>query len=342
VKAYDIRIWPVNEESVWRTVEIGDRQTLHQLGNVIREEFGLKGDHLYAFFMGEKPYSSRVAYGGPNADTRRQANKTTIGSLGLKKGRKFLFLFNFTEDRSYQLLVQRILSAPDNAVLPRVSVRTGKLPAPPRPAAADANSLGPLRPLADRLQSVADAWSQGKRPSKAALLEEVALARTFDEKVAGRWQKIRSLERETGSDISGWLVGLPEALVAEGLADEALDIIDRFAGLEHISFLSDKPLVFLKAGRTEEAKQEAEANTRRFPEDAWVWAKAGNLLWQAGDAGKAERLLRRALEIAGSAQYLRESILERLLSLLEETGKTQAARDLAEAENRRRARNERS
>ena len=48
-----------------------------------------------------------------------------------------------------------------------------------------------------------------------------------------------------------------------------------------------------------------------------------------------------ALDLAGNTQYLRDSVLERLLSLLEEQGKEQAARDLAEAEKARRSRRER-
>jgi tetratricopeptide (TPR) repeat protein len=289
--------------------------------------------------MGEKPYSSRVAYGGPNADTRRHALKTNLGSLGLKKGKRFLYLFDFTADRAFLLQVGRVFSVGDSVPLPRVVARGGK--APPRDPGPEGPAMGPLKALADRLGTIANAWGKGKRPSKSALLDEVALARDLDEKLAGRWQLLRLLERETGSDISGWLVALPEALVAEGLVAEAVDIVDRFAGLEILSFLSDKPLVLLKAGRVDEARQEADANTRRFPEDAWVWAKAGNLFWQAGDTGRAERLLRRALELAGSTQYLREHVLERLLALLEETGKSAAAHDLAEAEKRRRSRNER-
>ncbi len=85
----------------------------------------------------------------------------------------------------------------------------------------------------------------------------------------------------------------------------------------------------------------AGAATARFPEDAWVWAKSASVLARAGRPLDAERGYRRALELAGNAQYLRDGILERLLALLEEQGKAGAARDLAEEEKRRRARNER-
>jgi tetratricopeptide (TPR) repeat protein len=342
MKAYEIKTWPMSDDRVWRIVEISDRQTLHQLGQLLQDEFRLHGNHLYCFYMGEKPYNAKVAYGGPHADTPRQAVKTSMGSLGLKRGRRFLYVYDFAEDRVLRLQIQRVRTVSDASGYPRVSKRNGRVP-----EAADSarkgrkRELGPLKALAGELGSIAEAWSQGKRPSKAALRHELELARTLDDRLQGEWEKLKLLERHTGHDVSGWLVALPEALAAEGLAAEALDVIEKFAGFEPVSFLSDKPLVLVKTGQEEEAKQEAEANTRRFPEDAWVWAKAGDLFRRLGDAGRAETLLRKALELAGNALYLRESVLERLLALLEEAGKSQAARELTEAEQRRRARSER-
>jgi len=338
VKAYEIKIWPLENDKVWRIVEISDRQTLHHLSGVIKEEFRLTGDHLYCFYLGEKPYDSKVAYGGPNCDTEKQAVKTNLGALGLRKGRRFLFLYDFTEDRTFRLQVQRVRNVSDSSGFPNVAKRAGSIPAPPsREREEEPEAVGVF---ASRVGPVAESWSQGKRPSRSSLRGEYELAKELGGVGGEKSELVRALERKTGNDVSGWLVALPEALAAEGMVSEALELIDSFVELEPVSFLSDKPLVLFKAGRRDEARKEAEDNLDRFPEDGWVWAKTGNLLWQLGEKQRAERVLKRALELAGSAQYLRDTVLERLLALLEDVGKSQEARQLAEAEEKRRAKPE--
>ncbi len=341
MKAYEIKFWPAKTDRVWRLVEVSDRQTLHQLSEVVRDEFALSGGHLYCFYMGEKPYNAKTAYGGPCADTERQAVKTSLGSLGMKRGKRFVYVYNFAEDQLFRFHVQRVRNISDAGRLPRVTKRNGSVPRAKEAQEPRRPKVGALKSISKRLSSIADAWSQGKRPSKASLRQEYELALELDRLVGGDWENVKLLERETGSDISGWLVALPEALAAEELIEEALETIEKYAGLEPISFLSDKPLILVKAGREDAARQEAEANADRFPDDGWVWAKTGDLFWQVGDKGRAEHFLRRALELAGNAQYLRESVLERLLALLEDMGKSSAARELAETEQKRRSRSER-
>ena len=343
MRAYEIRIAPVDDDRTWRLVEIGDRQTLHRLNQLIRDEFALRGNHLYCFYVGGDPYLSKLAYGGPRADTRREATRSNLGNLGLKKGKRLTYVYNFTEDRVFQLNVQRVHGVADGTKLPRVTKRQGKVPEP-RPPEDDGKRKDVHRAFKDvtaRLRSTAEAWSQGKRPSRSALKQELALALELGKRVSGEWETIKLIELHTSSDISGWLIALPEALAAEGLIDEALGVIEVFSELEPQSFLGDKPLILCKAGREQEAKESAEANTERFADDAWIWAKAGDVAWQSRDTAVAETSLRRALELAGKTQYLRESILERLLALLEETGKSDAAQELAEAEKKRRSRSDR-
>jgi tetratricopeptide (TPR) repeat protein len=342
VRLYELKIWPKSQENVWRMVDVTDRQTLAHLHETIRNEFGLTGDHLYCFYLSDKAYDPKKAYGGPRADTSCFADKTNFASLGLKRGRRFLDLFDFAAEHFFHVLVQRVRGAPDNGRFPAVSGRQGKFalppvenPPPPEP------TRGPCDDIENELRTIAIAWSQGKRPSKGALKKEYDLSVGFAERVKGDWSVVKRVERKTGADVSGWIVGLPEALAAEGFFEEALALIEKFAELEPESLLGDRGFVLLKAGRTEDAVQAVSAVTTRFNEDAWVWAKGADVLSRAGKPADAERAYRRALDLAGNAQYLRDSILERLLALLEEQGKTNAAHDLAEDEKRRRARNER-
>ena len=171
MRGYDIKITPVKDDRLWRIVEISDRQTLHQLSGIVRDEFSLIGNHLYCFYLGEKPYNARTAYGGPAADTRRLAVKTTLGSLGLKKGKRFLYVFDFAADRIFRLQVQRIHNVGDPSKLLRITKRHGQVARPSRSSEETKRkeALAELGDMSERLGSVADSWSQGKRPSKASV-----------------------------------------------------------------------------------------------------------------------------------------------------------------------------
>jgi tetratricopeptide (TPR) repeat protein len=331
----------MNQENVWRAVDVTDRQTLHHLHETLKAEFGLPGEHLYCFYLSDKAYDPKKAYGGPRADTLQQADKTNFASLGMKRGRRFLYLFDFTAEHFFSVLVQRVRGAPENGRFPAVSGRQGKLILPPVENATPEKPRGPCDDLENELRTVAAAWSHGKRPSKGALRKEYDLAVVLAGRVGGDWGVVKRIERKTGTDVSGWIVGLPEALAVEGFFEEALGVIDKFTELEPEALLGDRGAVLLKAGRADEAVQAVSVATTRFNEDAWVWAKGADVLARAGKPADAERAYRRALERAGNAQYLRDSILERLLALLEAQGKTDAAHGLAEEESRRRSRNER-
>jgi len=339
VRLYELKVWPLEQEGVWRAIDVTDRQSLHHLHETIKVEFGLAGQHLYCFYLSDKAYDAKKAYGGPGADTPHHADKTNFASMGLKRGRRFLYLFDFTAERFFRVLVQKVRGAPDGGRFPAVSGRQGRLPAPEKPAPDDSRAA--CGPIENDLRAAAAAWAQGKRPSKGALKREHDLAVALVERAKGDWGMVKRLERRLGVDVSGWIAGLPEALAAEGFTAEALAVIDRFAELEPESLLGDRGVVLVGAGRIDEAVEAVGAATSRFPEDAWVWAKGASVLARAGKPLEAERGYRRALELAGNAQYLRDGILERLLALLEEQGKAGAAHDLAEEENRRRSRNER-
>ncbi len=335
MRAYEIKIWPEGQESIWRLVGAADKHTLHQLSLVINREFGLHGEHLYCFYMGDKPYDSKTAYGGPNAEAPRLATKASLGTIGLKRGRRFVYLFNFVDERLFRCQVERVANVNRCPPMPEVLKRAGSVPvSQPKPPPELPQELEALE---EELKRAAEAASEGKRRSKETLTREFELARKLAGIVAGRWDLVRALEKRTQADISGWLVALPEALASEGLVDQALEVIDRFTELEPSSFLNEKPLLLAQAGKLEEAARQAEENVQAFEGDPWITAKAAELFSRIGRTERAEELFRKALDQAGNAYYLRDVILERLLALLEETGKSEAARRLAEAEERRRA-----
>lgn len=339
MRGYVIKVWPVVEEDAWRVVEANDRQNLHHLHHLIRTEYGLQGEHLYSFYMGGEPYEAKRAYGCPRADTPHVAGRTSLGSLGLKKGRRFAYVFDFSQERVFGLLVQSVRNNAEDLKLPRVVTRHGPQVTPASDPAPE--GLGDLEPFVGDVRSVAASTAAGKRFSRTVLQTQHALAVKLADAIGGDPARFHLLEKRCGEDVSGWIVSLPESLAAEGLFDEALDVIARYEPLEPEALAGDRALILLHAGQRQEAMAAAEANIQRFPDDAWVRTKSGDVCWKAGEPARAERLYRKALELAGSANYLREALLERLLSLLEEQGMSQAAKELAEQESRRRSRGDR-
>jgi len=60
-------------------------------------------------------------------------------------------------------------------------------------------------------------------------------------------------------------------------------------------FLGDRAVILAEAGRREDALRQVEKNLARFPEDAWVRIKAGDVYRELGDAAAAEAAYRHTL-----------------------------------------------
>ncbi|WP_049773497.1 shikimate kinase [Salisediminibacterium selenitireducens] len=83
--------------SVSREMIVSQETTLAELHGMILEAFDLTDDHLYAFFLDGILYSEPAVY-APQADEEHRADEVTIGSLGLRKGQSFVYVYNFVHE----------------------------------------------------------------------------------------------------------------------------------------------------------------------------------------------------------------------------------------------------
>jgi len=85
-------------------IEIRGDQTLHHLHKAIYQAFERYDEHLYAFFMSNKPWDAASEYSVPHPDSN--AKRARIDSLALNPKRKCLYLFDFGDEwwHSVQLL----------------------------------------------------------------------------------------------------------------------------------------------------------------------------------------------------------------------------------------------
>ena len=88
-------------------IEIRGDQTLHHLHKAIFKTFERYDEHLYAFFMSNKPWDAASEYSVPHPDSNaKNAKRARIDSLALNPKSKCLYLFDFGDEwwHSVQLL----------------------------------------------------------------------------------------------------------------------------------------------------------------------------------------------------------------------------------------------
>ncbi len=346
-RVLNIKVWPERNDRIWRLISISEDKTLKDLQQIISREFQLAGDHLWCFYLGDAPFFSKHAIGGPRAGTERKAAKTSLKSLQVKRGGRFYFVFDFCDHQVFALQVKRFFNKTEKGQNSRVIKRHGKA-RPVSTAGEEAREeerkqlQRRFEGLSDEVVSVVGAWVENRQFTKSELRSGFNLARGLHERIKGDWTVVTQLEKLLVCDISGWLIALPELLNREGLSEEALEVIGMYLDLEPHSFLSDKPLVLLATGREDAAREQVVKNTEYFADDPWIWTKGGDVLWRMKENREAEAYYRKALELVGKHHYLRDLILERLLTLLEELGDSDAAKELAQKEEKHRSKNARS
>lgn len=96
--------------SCYRYIQIGKQKTLGALSEAILSAFEFDDDHCHAFFMDDRYWSSLNAYYSDDMDEGcRISYKMPLGRLGLEKGDKFKYLFDFGDEWRFQCRVMQEL-----------------------------------------------------------------------------------------------------------------------------------------------------------------------------------------------------------------------------------------
>jgi len=132
-------------EEIWRTIAIREGQTLHDLHAIIFEAFDREEEHLYSFFFPHtrvrnfdlrKIYKSSDEYTHPYTredqgvfeSNAQDASTVSIGTLGLKKGQEFYYLFDFGDSWWHQITVEKTGEEADEGTYPGIVERKGASP----------------------------------------------------------------------------------------------------------------------------------------------------------------------------------------------------------------------
>ncbi|MEN6568262.1 MAG: plasmid pRiA4b ORF-3 family protein [Veillonellales bacterium] len=124
-KMYVIKVlW---KRGIWRRIQLSSRHTLHDLHKVILDAYEFDDDHLYAFFMEGKPWRGE-AYWSPQNDEGPYADKIKLGSLNLEVKQKFLYLYDFGDEWTFSVQVEKIVETDAPALKPMILESRGEAP----------------------------------------------------------------------------------------------------------------------------------------------------------------------------------------------------------------------
>ena len=129
VSVYVFKVSLKESPKIWRKIEIKGNQTLHHLHKAIFEAYERYDEHLYAFFMSNKPWDRSSEYGLPDPERSvKNSKRARIDSLDLQMKRKFLYLFDFGDDWWHSIQLLGIKGEELKNTYPRVIESQGEAP----------------------------------------------------------------------------------------------------------------------------------------------------------------------------------------------------------------------
>ncbi len=126
---FDVR--PQRREDVLRRVEVASDSTLDDLHYAIQDAFRWDADHLYSFYVSGKAHDMETELSAPWEEQPEGPDYSTdvaLGELGLRRGNRFLYLFDFGDDHRFSVRVVEVKESADRDRLPRVVEAVGRAP----------------------------------------------------------------------------------------------------------------------------------------------------------------------------------------------------------------------
>jgi len=128
-RIYTFKVSLKDAPRIWRKIEVRGDQTLHQLHKAIFNAFERFEEHLYAFFLSNKPWDSSTEYGLPDSESEaKNAKRAKIDSLGLRAKKSFLYLFDFGDEWWHSIELLGVKEEECMGKYPRIVESEGEAP----------------------------------------------------------------------------------------------------------------------------------------------------------------------------------------------------------------------
>lgn len=126
---YDLKVMPLRNRRVHRTLAIRSEQTLRDLQRFIQHAFEWDNDHLFSFYMNGRKYDGRYRFSCAHEQDRPPwAYEAVIGQLGLVVGHRFLYHYDYAADHLFEIEVIGIRTNVQPGNYPRQIDNHGKPP----------------------------------------------------------------------------------------------------------------------------------------------------------------------------------------------------------------------
>ena len=128
---YQFKVSLNDRPNIWRIIEIKENQMLSSLHKAIFNAFNRFDEHLYSFFMSNKPYDKDSEYTLPDHDgdeVGKYASRVRIDTLHLQPGQKFLYLFDYGDEWWHEVELIGLRDEVPRRKYPRVTKKHGKSP----------------------------------------------------------------------------------------------------------------------------------------------------------------------------------------------------------------------
>lgn len=117
------------DPTVRRKAALSAEQTLEDLHELLREEFGWDDPHLYAFWLSGRFWDrDETEYTAPFEleESSAKSAQTPLGALELRDGQKIAYVFDFGDQWEVEIVVEAVGDAA--GAYPRVLERVGEAP----------------------------------------------------------------------------------------------------------------------------------------------------------------------------------------------------------------------
>jgi hypothetical protein len=103
-KVYTFKVKYYHTKRSWQAIQLKGTQTLDDLANAVVNVFELDDDHLYSFFMNNKPYDKSSEITCPyRTDTDKVTTKYKLHEMKFSPKQKFMFLYDFGDDITFEV-----------------------------------------------------------------------------------------------------------------------------------------------------------------------------------------------------------------------------------------------
>ncbi len=124
-------IFTVRFGRAMRKIEMKETQTLDRLqAAIIEDEFGWDDPHAYSFFLDGIPYSKNeeMEYSNAFKESGAKPSDAKLKDLGLQKGQKISFVFDFGDDHRFNIAVDGFGEVQKGKKYPAILEAKGKAP----------------------------------------------------------------------------------------------------------------------------------------------------------------------------------------------------------------------